>query len=302
MSRIHGTSLPQIDLNLFRVFAVVERERSVGRAAVVLSVSQSAVSHALARLRDHLGDPLFVRHGRSVAPTPFASSLVPFVRGALGDLERAVTGRASFDPHASIAHVRVAISDELEPIVAPALYERLRVANPRITLTSSHLDRRSVRADLVARRLDVVLDVARPTHDDLAHERLLVDELCVVSHRPRRRLDKKSYRDAEHVVVSARPHGPVLEDYGLANEGIRRRVAMRCQSYDTACRVVAASDLLLTIPRRYAELRGLGKELRVFDAPISLVRVEFHQYWLQALDDDPATRWIREQVRAVLQR
>src|SRR6201995_2877539 len=167
MHTAHGRRFATLDLNLLRVFATVERERSVSRAASTLAVSQSAVSHALARLRDHLGDPLFVRQGKRIAPTPFATTIAPLVRDALGDLERAVERRASFDPRVGLEQVRIAMPRELEPFVLPPLVARLRAENPELVVTSTQLDRRNVRAELAARRLDAVIDVAHLVSCDI---------------------------------------------------------------------------------------------------------------------------------------
>jgi DNA-binding transcriptional LysR family regulator len=289
----------QLDLNLLRVFSAIERERSLSRAAVTLCVSQSAVSHALARLRDHLRDELFVRRGRRVAPTAFASTLAPLVRRSLQELERATMRRAEFHPRASVTHVHIAMSEELEPVLVPSLFAEVRAAAPDVVVTSAHLDRAGVRAELVGRRIDLAIDVARPTDDTLAHERVLEDELCVVANRRRRGLDRKAYLAGEHVAVSSRASGPVLEDFGLAADGVRRAVRVRCQSYETACRLVATSDLLLTLPRSLVEIRGLGAALRTFAPPLRMARIEIHQYWLRELDDDPATRWLRGTIRGV---
>src|SRR4051812_8677800 len=109
MSNIHMSALPpplpsplpsidQLDLNLFRVFDVVFRERNLRRAAATLAVTQSAVSHALGRLRQQLGDPLFARQGRGLVPTALAQQLAPAVRDSLDGLQRALVSRRDFDP------------------------------------------------------------------------------------------------------------------------------------------------------------------------------------------------------------
>jgi DNA-binding transcriptional LysR family regulator len=297
MASARSTSrLSQIDLNLLRVLVVVDKERSLTKAAAVLSVSQSAVSHALSRLREHLGDPLFLRHGRNVTPTAFALQLAPVVRDALVGVEQAMARREGFDPRAGLSRVRLAMSEELEPLLVPALHGVLRAEVPSIALTSTRVDRASLRTDLVGRRVDVALDVARPSGDELAHERVIDDEFCVVAQRHRRKLDRQTYIDLEHVVVSSRPRGPLLEDFSLDRLGIRRKIAIRCQSYDTACRAVAKYDLLLTVPRRFAEARGVGRDLLLLNPPVRLPRVEIRQYWAHALDGDPTIRWIRAKV------
>ncbi|HEX9100767.1 MAG TPA: LysR family transcriptional regulator, partial [Polyangia bacterium] len=153
--------MEQLDLNLFRVFDVVYRERHLGRAAATLAVTQSAVSHALARLRDQLGDPLFVRRGRVLVPSSLAVQLAPQVREALGGLARALHGRRAFDPRRDLERLTIGLPAEVEPILLPGLFAHLEAAAPDVTLTLAQLDRGRLRADLAAGRFDVALDVAR---------------------------------------------------------------------------------------------------------------------------------------------
>src|ERR1700757_4596419 len=108
---VNLSRLQRIDLNLFRVFDVVYRERSLSRAAALLYLSQSAVSHALARLREQIGDPLFVRQGRGVPPTPRAGQLPPFTRDALFSLRGGVRRRRPFEPQRDVERVIVAMHD-----------------------------------------------------------------------------------------------------------------------------------------------------------------------------------------------
>ena len=189
---------------------------------------------------------------------------------------------------------------ELEVLLVPALFARLRTAAPEVTLTTAQLDRARLGADLAAGRFDLALDVPQPTDPEVAHEPVFDDAFCVVAARRRRRLDKKAYLAAGHVAVSSRRTGPTLEDVHFGAEGLQRRVVVRCQRYETACRIVAASELLLTIPRAQAELRSRLLALRVFAPPLRIPRLRLDLYWLRAAGDSAAGRWVRSELRRVL--
>jgi DNA-binding transcriptional LysR family regulator len=297
---VNLSRLQRIDLNLFRVFDVVYRERSLSRAADVLYLSQSAVSHALARLREQIDDPLFVRQGRGVTPTPLARQLSPVIRDALASLQAALQRQRPFDPERDVERVVIAMHDELEPILLPRLFNRLREAVPRLTVACVRLDRGNLKADLAAGRLDLVVDVAQPTDPELMHEGLLQTEFCVVSATRRRRLSADEYLKAQHVSVSSRRTGLPIEDFLLSRQGIQREVVLRCQHYEAAGRIVAATDLLLTLPRRHAELLRATLDISVLKLPLVLPPMEMHIYWHRQVDAEPASRWLRDEMRALL--
>jgi DNA-binding transcriptional LysR family regulator len=303
MTDLHDPSrLNQLDLNLLHVFDVVVREGNLSEAARGLSVTQSAVSHAIARLRAQLGDPLFVRRGRGVTPTPLAERLAPAIRQAMAVLERALTARRAFDPGIDVPHLTVALPDELEPMVLPVLRARLARTAPDLVLASVRIDRARLRADLWARKLDVVLDVPQPTPPEVLHEPMFDDAFCVAASRRRRQLRREAYLAAGHVAVSSRRHGPAMEDYLLASQGLERRVVVRCRRYETALAIVAASDLLLTLPRQQVAHHRAALPIRLFRAPVPIAPMQVRLYWHRQSDDDPAHRWIREQVRRGLVR
>jgi DNA-binding transcriptional LysR family regulator len=296
MNGVHDASaLSQLDLNLFRVFAVIHRERSLTRAARVLFLSQSAVSHALARLREQLGDPLFVRDGRGVAPTPLAERLAPEIQEAFALLQGAVRRTRHFEPARDVAQVTVAMNDELEPSLLPRLVSHLRASVPHVRVASVRLDRPRLTTDLASGRIDLAVDVAQPTVADLRHAPLSGDTFCVVSAR-RRRLDVAGYLAARHVTVSSRRTGLAVEDLVLSRLGHQREIAVRCQHYEAACRIVAESDLLLTMPRRHAEALNAPLGNRLLPMPLALPPVEMHVYWHRQAEADPRSLWLRTQL------
>lgn len=299
MNQIHDAPLlRRADLNLLAVFDVVYRERNLTRAARQLSLSQSAVSHALARLRDRLGDPLFLRQGRGVIPTPRAEQLAPGVQAALAQLDEVLRPGAAFDPRRDLRRLTLAMPDELEPLVLPTLARQILDVAPQALIASVRLDRSALRSDLGAGRLDLCIDVARPTEPEVLHEPWRQHRLCVVSAR-QRRLSVESYLAADHVAVSSRRTGPTLEDFHLGRLGLQRRVALRCQNYEAACRVVAESDMLLTMPREHAVLLRPVLGVRLLALPMELPPIDLHLYWHRQAENLPAQRWLRECLRRV---
>lgn len=287
--------LSQLDLNLFRVFDVVLRERNLTRAAEVLFLSQSAVSHALSRLKEQLGEPLFVREGRGVAPTPLAERLAPEIREALALLQQAVDRTRQFDPRHDVGTFTIAMNDVLEPSILPPLVARFRERSPEVRVSSVRLERAKLERDLASGRLDLAIDVEQPTSADLRHTALIRDTFCVVSRR-RRKLDVTAYMAARHVTVSSRRTGLAVEDLVLSRLGYQRDVTVRCQHYQAACRIVADSDLLLTMPRRRAAELNAGLGNHLLPMPLSLPALELHLYWHRQADTEPRSRWLRSEL------
>jgi DNA-binding transcriptional LysR family regulator len=292
--------LQRVDLNLFKVFEAVYRERNLTRAGEALFLSQSAVSHALSRLAAHFDGPLFVRHGRGVAPTVLAERVAPTVGSALQHLRRGLSAGWEFRPERDVRRLRLAIHVEQEPLVLPRLLVHLREHAPLIRVDCVRLSRGSMTADLSTGRLDLVLDVALVTGPELLHMPVLEDELCVMAATGRR-LSAQAYATANHVVVSSRRSGQAQEDLGLGQIGVARQVVLRCQNYDAAAQMVARSGLLLTLPRRNARLLAPRHEVRIVPLPFAIPPSELHLYWHRQNDADPVNRWLRGVLLTALQ-
>jgi DNA-binding transcriptional LysR family regulator len=130
-------NIRRVDLNLLPVFEAVYEEQSLSRAAVRLAMSQSAVSHAVTRLRTLFRDELFVRQARGVLPTPTAESIYAKIRGGLGLVREAVNELQGFDPKTSTRRFFVAIPHPLGPMIVLRLSERLAEIAPKIEVSAS---------------------------------------------------------------------------------------------------------------------------------------------------------------------
>ncbi len=300
--------LSRIDLNLLVVFDAVFTAGSITAACRQLNLSQPAVSHALARLRDVFGEPLFERQGRGIVPTPLARSIAGPVREALGSMERTFERAAGFEPTSTERHFRIGLREALEPSVLPELSQAICAAGPHLSLASARHDRPRLEMDLAAGEFDVAFDVLLPVAERVPHERVLTDRLVVVARKdhPRLRRMKRTgwtldaYLELEHVQVSSRRRGPSLEDVALQSLGRSRHIRLRCQSHPAACRAVAGTDLVVTLPETYARHVLERATTQVVALPLEGITLETYMYWPANAASDAANRWLRDQVRTAL--
>lgn len=299
-----------LDLNLLRVFDEVMAERSLTRAARNLSLTQPAISNALRRLKDALGDELVQRDGQGIAPTPRALALWPTVREALQQLQTSLSpGR--FEPTTATTSFVIAMADASAAELVPGLCAGLE-QSPGVSLRVVPLTTRDPRklldagtADLAAGYFPAVIaDLsAREQSGEPAsfhHERLFTSEyVCVM--RPGHPLATgpltvERYCEARHLLVSVsgRPYGFV--DEALSALGQRRRIVMTVNQFFTAGRVVAGSDLLTVLPRHFISVTGLANHLVLRELPLQVAPVHIETVWPRRLHHDSAHQWLRALV------
>ena len=300
MARIMNRShLASVDLNLLVVLDALLHEGSATRAARRLARTQSAISHSLAKLRDTFGDPLFVRVGATLKPTPRAEALraplADVLHGAVGLL----TEEQSFDPARLERVFNVGTSDLLENSAFPILLAKLEQAAPKVSV-HTRMTAVDIERALQLRDVDVAYATRLFSEAGLVTEPLFEDKLELVIRRGhpalRRAIDLDTYCSFGHIFVAPRgqPGGPV--DDALAQRGRQRRIVMRTASFTASLRVVAATDLVVALPSRYA--RQAPKSLVTRPLPLPELRHVFRLAWSAALDADPAHRWFRGVLRA----
>jgi DNA-binding transcriptional LysR family regulator len=294
--------LRQIDLNLFVVFDTIYAEGGITRASRRLNLSQPAISHALGRLRAMFDDPLFTRHGHIMAPTPLARRLIEPVRHALRGLELTLSKTDSFDAATAVKRFTVGMREVVESVVLPRLMRTIAATSPSIHISTVRAERRELERELSAGTLDAAIDVGLPLPEDIERERLGQEWLTVVARprhpRVRARLDLDTYLAEEHILVSSRRRGLSAEDFELARYNLRRRVRLRSQSYFAGCRTVSETDLLLTMPRRYANLLNAQFGNRLLPFPLEVPAYDTYVYWHANAAGDPANAWLRHQLIA----
>lgn len=294
----------RLDLNLLHVFDTIYREGNLTRAARVLHLTQPAVSHSLARLREHFGDPLFSRQGNRMVPTPLARRFLESMRPGLNQIQSAVNQFHAFDPTSHRKTFSLALRDVLESTFLPKLMTRLD-DYPDIEIISQRIARRDMETLLASGRLDFAVDVLLPVGEQTAHEQLRRDKPMVIarqghplSHKP---LSMEDYVAASHILVSSRTEGPGVEDFALARLGLQRRIRLRCQHFYAACQVVESSDLLLTMPATYARQVARNNNICLLVPPPDLPDHDAHLYWHRAYEKEPALLWLRKLFHEVTQ-
>lgn len=287
----------KIDLNLFTVFEAIYSEGSLTRAAERLNLTQPAISHALARLRERLDDPLFERQGHKMRPTPLAQNLLPQIQSALSQLNGALQQAHVFDPMKADKTFRIAMRDVMEATFIPPVINKLETEAPNIQMASVHMERKEMEAKLASGEIDFALDVVLPTPQNINQMKLIDDELVVIRQKESSAKCKteKQYLAAKHVVVSLRATGPSLVDYALSSVGLNRTIGLRCQHYFAACQVVSQSDMLLTMPKHYAKvLVQHFSNLELQPLPFETPNIDVYLYWHKNHDNDAGNVWFRE--------
>jgi len=289
------------DLNLFTVFEAIYCEGNITKAAVVLNLSQPAVSHSLNKLRQQFDDPLFVRQGNEMRPTSVAKNVAADVREALHQLQVCLQQSKQFEPATSTKEFNIAIHSSIEAMLLPPLMTNIRAESPSINIKSIHRARRTeLENKLASGDIDLALDILVPVSDNILHTQLDQNDLVVVSrsqhHSIKDNLDLPTYLALEHVVSSSRSTGQGIEDFFLGRYSVHRKIALRCQHTLAAIRVIAASDMLLTLPKNAALMYQKMLDIEIYPLPIELPNIDMHMYWHVNVDEDPANKWLRNKA------
>ncbi|QQU05936.1 LysR family transcriptional regulator [Moraxella osloensis] len=309
---LHKNPLKQLDLNLLRLFIYIFELKNLTHTAEALHLSQSAISHALGRLRQALGDELFYREKGELHPTLYAKRLYPTVKQSFENLEQIFqTNHLLSDSklgemaQQSFTTLTIAMHDEIELIVFNKLVSQIHQVLPNCQITSSRLNRSALAHELKVGQLDFAIDVARVVDSEIVHQPLLRDEFVLVLYAPNfaaelanePTITQAQYFASQHITVSSRRLGLSIEDSLLSKAGWQRQSKIRCQHYATAFQLLKQDKLLLTLPRQLATtFLPPAQGWQILDLPIALSHIELHGYWHQQQQVDPLYGWLRQQI------
>jgi DNA-binding transcriptional LysR family regulator len=313
---MHPIHLRTLDLNLLKVFDVVMAERSLTRAAEILALTQPAVSNALRRLREALGDELLVRKGRTLEPTPRGQELWPAVRDTLQRLQAALAPSV-FNPATATTTFVLTMADATAAELMPPLVELIAVQAPDVSLRVVPLTTRDPRrmldeghADLAIGNFPAVITdlTARAQSGEAVsfmHHRLFHgDYVCVMrkghplAQGP---FTLERYCAARHMLVSFSGRAYGFIDEALAALGHTRRVVLTVNQFFTAGKVVTHSDLLTVLPRHFVNVTGFADQLVLRELPFTSPAIQVDALWHQRLSGSSAHAWLRTQVAALAQ-
>jgi DNA-binding transcriptional LysR family regulator len=303
---LNQIDLSRADLNLLVLFEAVLEERHVGRAADRMTLTASAVSHGLGRLRRLLNDPLFLRTPKGVVPTARAAELAAPIADVLARARSVISTAAPFDPVTSRRRFTIGAPDGVSAVFLPPLLAELRKSAPGIDIgirqllptqgeTSPDRAWRAAFADLEARAMDIAVI---PSGEVPArfHERTLFEEDFVVAMRAGHRFAKsptvKRYCEMQHLVVSLTgdPYGFV--DEILAKQGHSRRIALTVPNFMFALAVLAETDLISALPRRFAAMHAPRFGVVALESPLPLPRFRLKAVAAKAAMMDMGLVWL----------
>ncbi|MEH0108733.1 LysR family transcriptional regulator [Tersicoccus sp. MR15.9] len=291
-----------LDLNLLRTFLSIYDTRSVTRAAADLSLTQPTVSHALGRLRRHLGDPLFVRSGTGVAPTARAVELALVFRRAVTAVDDAVDADRVFDPATSERRFRIALSDVGEATFLPQIMERLSDRAPRVSVESVPMQIERVASWLAHGDVDAAVasvPIDASGHRTLVHRERYVCVLPADRAPEGDRIELEAFLTVPHVAVDP-ALGHRQADAVLESMRIQRRIGLYVHHFSTLPGVVAGCGMAAIVPAQLAALWAERWPIVMRELPIDVPRFDVTLSWNEDIAGTGAAAWFRDLVAAAL--
>ena len=288
--------IKDIDLNLLRLFDAVYRTRNVSRAAELMDLTQPAASQGLTRLRLLIKDPLFVRAGGGVQPTPKADRLADAVRSALATLEQALNESALFEPLQSRKVFRIHMSDIGEARFLPELMVALRRLAPGVRIETSPLPGSGIAAALDSGRIDFAFGFL-PTVKDTQRVQLLKDRYIVLLREGHPLVKKRRSGQAllallrQLELVAVRTHSDTLRILELLQ--LEDRLRLTTEHFMVLPSIVKATDLAVVMPRNIAKIFSADGGYAIIEPPFPLRDFTVSLHWSKRFEADPGNRWLR---------
>jgi LysR family nod box-dependent transcriptional activator len=292
----------RLDLNLLVALNALIEECNVSAAAQRLCLSQSAMSGALARLRDFFGDELLVNTGRRMVLTPRAETLAEPVRAVLAQIKSTITTPPAFDPSLSDRHFVIAASDYAISVMLAGALQRVSRMAPGISIEIAPLDDRLTER-VERREIDLLITLRHaisPTHPSAP---FFKDDYVVVAWNENARLKTEGphdfYADFGHVTVNfGKARLPAFEEFLLRERHVRRRIEVVAPSFTAVPAMVVGTDRIAIVQSRLAHQAAATQPITIYPAPGGLPPIEQMIQWHRASEHDASTVWLVDQLRA----
>ncbi len=292
--------LRQIDLNLLVIFNQLLIDRRVSVAAEKLGLTQPATSNALKRLRAILKDELFVRTTRGMEPTPYALYLAEPVSYALGTLQGVLSQRDSFVPQTSQRTFALSITDIGEIYFMPTLIGALAKLAPNIKISTLRNNAANLRDEMESGSVDIAIGLI-PSLKTGFFQRRLFKQKYVCMFRKDHPVAKKpisinQYKTLNHVGVTSAHTGHAELDQLLERKGIHRNIALHVPHFVAVGHILQSSDLIATVPERFADKCQTPFGLTTSELPIKLPEIAINLFWHSKYNQEPGNIWLRDLI------
>ncbi|PQZ72098.1 LysR family transcriptional regulator [Achromobacter sp. MYb9] len=293
-------NLKDVDLNLLVVFNELQKHGRVSAVAQSLGISQPGVSNALARLRKLLGDELFLRTSRGMVPTPYAESLAQPIADALSALLVTLSARARFDPARSERAFVIGVNDVGETYFLPRLMRALDGAAPGVTIRTVRTTSINVKDEMERGRIDLAMGFLPSLKSGFFQRKLFSQPYVCVFRRghplARTGVSARQFRAAEHVAIVSEGTGHGVVDEVIEQAGIRRRLRLTVPHFMAVGPVLAATDMIAVVPRRFADCACEPFGLATAPCPVKIPESVINVFWHARSHREPANQWLRQVV------
>lgn len=290
--------MDQFDLNLMRIFDALWRHRHLGKAAEELSLSQPALSHALKRLREQVGDVLFVKAHAGMQPSARAVDIAPVIQDMLAGIRERILVTPQFDPGSSKRTFTIAMSDIGELTFLPRLLRHLAGVAPRVSVKTVSLSPRELGEGLQRGEVDLAMGhLPDLSGTDIYQQRLFTHGFVCLAGRNNplavRTLTRERFCRASHAVVQSESRTHDLVERYLRENGIQRNAQLCCPHFLSIPQVVAATHLIATVSQSIGDVFADHAELRLLAPPFDFPHYDVKQHWHRSQHGDPGNRWLR---------
>ena len=313
MSEFDNLKIRRLDGGLLLIFRELLAQRRASKVSQRLGLSQSAISHALSRLRDLFDDPLFIRKSHGFEPTRRALELGPRIEALIDLIGTTVSEDGRFDPKRSRRRFGIASPDSIVTLMADRLTESFRREAPQATFAARPVYLNRALATVRRGEVDIALGVFDSIPHDLVGEKICEDEYCVLARRGhpkvKGKIDAHAYMMVGHVFVG-NPDGALSDEEPIDRDvmdatygplpGPKDRISTQgyVSQWETAMLMAAGTDALVECPRRLANKYARRLSLQVLDPPYKPFRFTIQSVRRRA--EDPGVDWLMDRIRAAL--
>lgn len=289
--------ISSFDLNLFVILNAIYTEGSLTKAAEVVGITQPAVSNALSRLRERFDDDLFIRTGSGMVPTQKTENIISDIQNALSLMQQSVNEPDTFDPKLSNRNFKLSLGDVSEGRVLPYIMNEIDKNAPFVSMGSYAYSRSDQVHALATHNLDFVVDPIIPASEEINSYKVFEDDFVAMyrDDHPLGKIDEVSVDDIlaqRHLHVSNRKRGLHLIDVELDKIGYRREIALRCQHFLIAPRIIRSTDLVLMGTRSFAK----SHNLQFIEIPTEIPSIEYHLIWHKSDEGDGGHIWMKDLI------
>jgi DNA-binding transcriptional LysR family regulator len=288
--------MKNLDLNLLIVFNELFKRRSVSAVASSINLTQPAVSNALRRLRESLNDELFVKTSRGMVPTPFALQFAEPIAYALNSIQSTLDQNINFDPLSSSRTFNVAMSDIGEIYFIPILIKHLSEIAPNINIRTYRTSGEDLKEKMEDGEIDLAVGLLPDLKSGFFQRRLFNQKYVCLTRSGQeygKKLSLKKFLEADHVAIDAVGTGHSEIETILNRMGYSRNIVMHVPHFVAVGHILSASNLIATVPEKFADCCTAPFNLTAYPHPIDLPSIMINIFWHGRFHKEAGNQWLR---------